>query len=1061
MVSTDDLLRAWYRPMIFNEHEGEIGEKNNGVTSPVSDRDKEVVRVPASISRHLMEHQKEGVRFLYGLFRQNTGGILADDMGLGKTIQAIALMAAVLGKTGTAEDMAAPAVTVTAAAAQATAVSAADEAVKAAGNASETGVGQGRSSAVGKTTAGGAAAGDRSAGGAAGRAILVVVPSSVLGNWQEELNRWGHFRISIFHGSHREAALVQLRSGWAEVVLTTFDTFRVVADTLCPHPWLMAIVDEVHRLRSYSSTLFQCADRINTARRYGLSGTVMQNEFRELWSVSQGVQRAWLRFGFLGTLKEFNKQYSDSLRLGPSHSLTSLSTQPHLQGQRKGAPQPLVARAQARQAELVRALARVLLRRHKDDLQGSLKLPGKRDMIVVCPMTQLQRRVYQRCLKLPDFQLLSRKDEPCSCGGPRKRSECHHKGDDGEKMGGGGVLWSSLHPDGLCCPRCPFCVLFPCLSKLQQISNHLELLKPNPRDTPDKQARDLAFARLALAGDADLAGGVRAASDLLTLGSSAHCGKLRALDRLLKQWCGSGDKVLLFSHSVKMLDVLQRFLEARGISFSRLDGSTSTATRQALVHSFNSSPSIQVFLISTKAGGIGLNLVSANRVIIFDPTWNPAHDLQAQDRSFRFGQTRHVSVYRLVAGGTVEEVVYLRQVYKQQQTNIAIEGASEERYFTGVQGSKTHQGELFGVANLFQDHSTSILSAEIIGKAARQPQQQQQWEKQREEQEREEFRKQEDQEECEAEKEVLAKKQQLEEVGKRDGKSAMLGRQQCDSEKGGDDLLVVQVPAGTPGFSPEVPGILSEGEVLRLARKEDELLVKAGRAKGRKDDEEDNGVSGLARFVEEREAPDELLDAGVAYTHVNDDVIRGHHGIRTVAPLAAVLSDDRPTTKTLLLSRLPPASVTPSTLSHSIKERDRAAGSVKRKRSGARTGGGGKSGVVDKGGGGGKRKGDAHNEQPKGSNSWKRSTEGGGEASAGRQPPRQLLKQRVEACQQKQHPVASTNVKAEVFARMAAWAGESSGEEFSKKILQMSSEERKQKLAEFKAWDAARSYQTK
>ncbi|CAI7901108.1 unnamed protein product, partial [Closterium sp. NIES-54] len=534
--------------------EGEIDEKSNRVTSPESGSDKDVVRVPASISRHLMEHQKEGVRFLYRLFRHSTGGILADDMGLGKTIQAIALMAAVLGKTGSADDMAAPSVALTAAAPLAAAVSAAKE----------------REPTTGQlgSRAGGTAAGGSSAGGAAGRAILVVVPSSVLGNWQEELNRWGHFRISIFHGAHREAALVQLRSGWAEVVLTTFDTFRIAADTLCPHPWLMAIVDEVHKLRSYSSALFQCADRINTARRYGLSGTVMQNEFRELWSVLQ-----WVRRGYLGSLKEFNEQYSDPLRLG----------------QRKGAPHPLVARAQARQAELVRALARVLLRRHKDDLQGSLKLPGKRDMIVVCPMTSLQRRVYQRCLKLPDFQLLSRKDEQCSCGGPRKRSECHHKGDGGEEMGGGGVLWSSLHPDGLCCPRCPFCVLFPCLSKLQQISNHLELLKPNPRDPPDKQARDHAFARLALAGDADLAGGVRAASDLLTLGSSEHCGKLRALDRLLKQWCGKGDKVLLFSHSVKILDKLQRSLEVRGgILSHNLPPSTHSTSVPHLFVSLNS-----------------------------------------------------------------------------------------------------------------------------------------------------------------------------------------------------------------------------------------------------------------------------------------------------------------------------------------------------------------------------------------------------------------------------------------------------------------------------------------
>ncbi|CAI5975877.1 unnamed protein product [Closterium sp. NIES-65] len=728
------------------------------------------------------------------------------------------------------------------------------------------------------------------------------------------------------------------------------------------------------------------------------------------------------------------------------------------------------------------------------------------------------------------------------CGGPRKRSECHHKGDGGEEMGGGGVLWSSLHLDGLCCPRCPFCVLFPCLSKLQQISNHLELLKPNPRDPPDKQARDLAFARLALAGDADLAGGVREASDLLTLGSSEHCGKLRALDRLLNQWCGSGDKVLLFSHSVKMLDVLQRFLEARGISFSRLDGSTSTATRQALVHGFNSSPSIQVFLISTKAGGIGLNLVSANRVIILDPTWNPAHDLQAQDRSFRFGQTRHVSVYRLVAGGTVEEVVYLRQVYKQQQTNIAIEGASEQRYFTGVQGFKSHQGELFGVANLFQDRSTSILSAEIIGKAARQPQRQQQQEKQQEEQGRED------------EKEVNVDRKRQEEVEKRRNKSSeapsvMREKPHCDSQKDEDDLLVVQVPDGgiapeTPGESPESPGISPEapgehrlegnpgfasaerGEGLGLASKREELMVKAGRVKGRKEDEEDNGVSGLARLVEAREVPglwtqkgrgkgrvkcerrkgrkegregeeglegrgdrdgeeeeedeiedtggesdgvkghqggqegmsghahgmghdahgmghdghdahgmghdahgmghdahgmghdahgmghdvhgighddygmgsipDELLDAGVAYTHVNDDVIRGHHGSRTVTPLAAAFLDDHSTTEPRPLSRPPPASVKPSTLSRSIKERVQTAGSVKRKRSGARTGVGGKCGVVAEGVGGRKRKGDAHKEQQKKTDSRKRSREGGEEASARRHPPRQLLKQRVE-----------------------------------------------------------------
>lgn len=96
----------------------------------------------------------------------------------------------------------------------------------------------------------------------------------------------------------------------------------------------------------------------------------------------------------------------------------------------------------------------------------------------------------------------------------------------------------------------------------------------------------------------------------------------------------------------------------------------------------------QVFLISTRAGGLGLNLVSANRVVIFDPNWNPAQDLQAQDRSFRFGQKRHVVVFRLLAAGSLEELIYSHQVYKQQLSNIAVSGKMEKRYFEGVQVNK-------------------------------------------------------------------------------------------------------------------------------------------------------------------------------------------------------------------------------------------------------------------------------------------------------------------------------------------------------------------------------------
>ncbi|KAI3802252.1 hypothetical protein L1987_30382 [Smallanthus sonchifolius] len=133
--------------------------------------------------------------------------------------------------------------------------------------------------------------------------------------------------------------------------------------------------------------------------------------------------------------------------------------------------------------------------------------------------------------------------------------------------------------------------------------------------------------------------------------------------------------------------------------------------RQSLVDDFNSSPSKQVFLISTRAGGL---VVSANRVVIFDPNWNPAHDLQAQDRSFRFGQKRHVVVFRLLAAGSLEELVYSCQLYKKQLSNISVSGKLEKRYFEGVQDCKEFQGELFGISNLFRDLSDKLFTSEII-----------------------------------------------------------------------------------------------------------------------------------------------------------------------------------------------------------------------------------------------------------------------------------------------------------------------------------------------------------
>jgi hypothetical protein len=110
------------------------------------------------------------------------------------------------------------------------------------------------------------------------------------------------------------------------------------------------------------------------------------------------------------------------------------------------------------------------------------------------------------------------------------------------------------------------------------------------------------------------------------------------------------------------------------------------------------------------------NLQSANRVVVVDPNWNPAWDLQAIDRAFRIGQKRDVEVFRLVSAGTIEEIVYARQIYKQQQAKLVYEGKAQRRYFDGVQNRKDKKGELFGLENMFTYSGDRVVLRDIISK---------------------------------------------------------------------------------------------------------------------------------------------------------------------------------------------------------------------------------------------------------------------------------------------------------------------------------------------------------
>ncbi|KYQ90628.1 SNF2-related domain-containing protein [Tieghemostelium lacteum] len=165
-------------------------------------------------------------------------------------------------------------------------------------------------------------------------------------------------------------------------------------------------------------------------------------------------------------------------------------------------------------------------------------------------------------------------------------------------------------------------------------------------------------------------------------GNMERSAKLKVVQQILPMWKKQNDKVLLFCQTRQMLDIIEDFIRKETkFQYRRMDGTTSVKNRQTLVEEFNLDPDIFIFLLTTKVGGLGLNLTGANRVILFDPDWNPSTDAQARERVYRIGQKKMVTIYRLVTLGTIEEKIYHRQIYKQFLTNKILKDPRQKRFF--------------------------------------------------------------------------------------------------------------------------------------------------------------------------------------------------------------------------------------------------------------------------------------------------------------------------------------------------------------------------------------------
>ncbi|KAL2823682.1 P-loop containing nucleoside triphosphate hydrolase protein [Aspergillus cavernicola] len=501
---------------------------------------------------------------------------------------------------------------------------------------------------------------------------LIVCPGTLISNWMAELERWGWWHADSYIGASKDLSLHAARSGRVEILITTYSTYLKNKDSVNMVNWDCVIADECHAIKERHSETTKAMNEINALCRIGLTGTAIQNKYEELWTLLN-----WTNPGKLGPVSTWKRAISEPLRIGQSHDAT-------VQQLRK-------ARMTAKKL-VENLLPQFFLRRMKTLIAD--QLPKKVDRVVFCPLTETQAEAYENLLDSDIITYIKSSSELCDCGSKGKAGWCCR-----ERLPSG-ARWQNY--------------VFPAMQILQKLSNHLAILIPQGADPFEKQEKDKEMLEIAVPDQwKDL---YRSRDSIMNYANSEFCGKWKVLRKLLKWWHANGDKVLVFSHSVRLLKMLQMLFRNTSYNVSYLDGSMGYEDRTKVVDEFNSDPRQFVFLISTRSGGVGLNITSANKVVIVDPNWNPSYDLQAQDRAYRIGQLRDVEVFRLISAGTIEEIVYARQIYKQQQANIGYNASSERRYFKGVQEKKDQKGEIFGLANIFEYQYDNIVLRNIVNK---------------------------------------------------------------------------------------------------------------------------------------------------------------------------------------------------------------------------------------------------------------------------------------------------------------------------------------------------------
>ena len=503
----------------------------------------ESFEIPVAIKAELRSYQQEGVNWLAFLNRYHLHGVLCDDMGLGKTLQTLCIVASdhhmraeEFAKTQSADSQKLPS--------------------------------------------------------------LIVCPPTLSGHWQQEIRTYAPFLNAVAYvGPPAERGKNRSKLASADVVITSYDICRNDVDILLPINWNYCVLDEGHLIKNPKAKVTQAVKRLASNHRLILSGTPIQNNVLELWSLFD-----FLMPGFLGTEKMFQDRFAKPIAASRFSKSSSREQE---------------AGALAIEA-LHKQVLPFLLRRLKEEVLDDL--PPKILQNYYCDLSDLQKRLFE------DF---TRKEG-------KSLAEKATAGDKEAKQ----------H-------------IFQALQYMRKLCNSPALVMKEGHKQYSAIQSYLARSNSSLA-DPIHAPKLTALRDLLVdcgigVSSSSGTNEVPTAEQAVSQ-----HRALIFCQMKEKLDMVENTVLKKMLpsaTFQRLDGSIEASKRQDIVNRFNSDPSIDCLLLTTSVGGLGLNLTGADTVIFVEHDWNPQKDLQAMDRAHRICQKKVVNVYRLITRGTLEEKI--------------------------------------------------------------------------------------------------------------------------------------------------------------------------------------------------------------------------------------------------------------------------------------------------------------------------------------------------------------------------------------------------------------------